>query len=311
MRFTIALPVYNGARTLPRSLASCLGQRRQTADWEVLVINNASTDDSAAVLASIDDPRLRVVAFDELVDMWGNHNRALEHARGEYVLFCHADDQLLPHALDALDARVLQRHDPERLVLWGRSMFRDFARSWQGGGGELDRPLAGEAAFFPFVHAGLTPSGTLYSRQAFLDAGGFLRCDMGAANSDMTSMVSLALAGFTFEMASFMIFERRGASTATRQSVATIHKTERSAWRAFAARHDLETIRRLGLQTLEHLRAPQLTALERFILEEGLFSRGELLRLAVRRANMRTALHGELRTVLGKLARTEAPQRTR
>ena len=56
---TIGMPVYNAARTLPLALRSILQQT--SGDWELVVVDDGSTDGTADVLARAADPRIRVI----------------------------------------------------------------------------------------------------------------------------------------------------------------------------------------------------------------------------------------------------------
>ncbi len=99
---TIAITSYNYARTVGDAVASALAQTYRNLD--VVVLDNASTDDSVAVVHAIRDERLRVVEHPENVGMRRNHNLAIREARGEFVMFLSADDMLLPCAVrDAID----------------------------------------------------------------------------------------------------------------------------------------------------------------------------------------------------------------
>jgi hypothetical protein len=81
--------------------------------------------------------------------------------------------------------------------------------------------IVGEYASLLPMHGGLTPSGTCYSRESFLELGGFVNVDIMLAPSDITTMLHLALNGFSFEMIDEMIFIRRGASTMTNETQAS------------------------------------------------------------------------------------------
>ena len=92
---TIVITSYNYGRTVGEAIASALGQSYENI--EVLVLDNASTDDSVEVTRAIRDPRLRIVARKSNIGIQKNHNDGIARARGEYVVFLSADDLLLPN----------------------------------------------------------------------------------------------------------------------------------------------------------------------------------------------------------------------
>jgi glycosyltransferase involved in cell wall biosynthesis len=110
---SICIPSYNAARFLPAAIDSVLAQ--DFADFELVVSDDASTDDTAAVLGRYADPRLRVVRSEDRLGQAGNWNRCVELAGGEYVTLLHADDELLPGYLERAVA-VLDAHADVRLV---------------------------------------------------------------------------------------------------------------------------------------------------------------------------------------------------
>ena len=87
---TIILPVFNRAATLRRCVESV---RAQTfADWELIAVDDASTDDSIAVLESFGDPRIRVLCHDTNRGPGAARNTALASARGEFFALIDSDD---------------------------------------------------------------------------------------------------------------------------------------------------------------------------------------------------------------------------
>jgi glycosyltransferase involved in cell wall biosynthesis len=101
---SVCVPTYNYARFLPRTIESVLAQTH--ADIELVVLDDASTDDTAAVVARYaSDERLRFERHERNIGLFANFNRCLEVARGEYVKLLCADDWLHPRSLeDALAA---------------------------------------------------------------------------------------------------------------------------------------------------------------------------------------------------------------
>jgi hypothetical protein len=110
---SICVPSYNAARFLPAAIDSVLAQ--DFADFELVVSDDASADDTAAVLSRYADPRLRVVRSEDRLGQAGNWNRCVELARAEYVVLLHADDELLPGYLERAVA-VLDADEQVRLV---------------------------------------------------------------------------------------------------------------------------------------------------------------------------------------------------
>lgn len=93
-RVSICIPTYNRADMVGCAIASALAQTYQ--DIEVVVVDNASTDNIEEVVASFDDPRLRFVKNEENLGLFGNFNRCIEVARGEFLHILHSDDYIDP-----------------------------------------------------------------------------------------------------------------------------------------------------------------------------------------------------------------------
>ncbi|MFW6000720.1 MAG: glycosyltransferase family 2 protein, partial [Halorubrum sp.] len=106
-RVSVIVPTYDRATTLPRAIDSALEQT--VDDLEVVVVDDGSTDDTASVLASYDDPRVRPIVHATNRGANVARNTGLEHARGEYVAFLDSDDAWRPTKLerqfDALEGR--------------------------------------------------------------------------------------------------------------------------------------------------------------------------------------------------------------
>jgi glycosyltransferase involved in cell wall biosynthesis len=104
-RVSIIMATYNRSEVLPFSIGSV---RAQTFDdFELLVIGDGCTDDSAAVVAAISDPRVRWIGLEENSGHQSVPNNAgLEQARGEIIAYCGHDDLWLPDHLAGLVAAI-------------------------------------------------------------------------------------------------------------------------------------------------------------------------------------------------------------
>jgi glycosyltransferase involved in cell wall biosynthesis len=114
------VPTYNGARHLAESLDSILAQGM--SDLEVIVGDDASTDDSVAVAEARRDPRLRVLRFDTRAGLAGNWSRTVAAARGRYVALVGQDDRLEPFWAERL-TQLLESHPDAHLAFGRRSFF--------------------------------------------------------------------------------------------------------------------------------------------------------------------------------------------
>ncbi|MBX2980711.1 MAG: glycosyltransferase family 2 protein [Flavobacteriales bacterium] len=94
MKVTALLPVYNKAPWLQECLDSILGQR--FGDFELLAVDDASTDGSAEILARCSDPRLRVLRMPKNSGPGLAAQHGMGAAQGEYILRVDADDVLMP-----------------------------------------------------------------------------------------------------------------------------------------------------------------------------------------------------------------------
>ena len=107
---TVCIPVYNGDAFVDRCLEAIVGQTYGNLD--ILVVDNCSTDDSAARLRkwSRHDRRVRVVVNEANIGLVPNRNRCIELARGEWIKFMDVDDLLAPSAIEQLLASAGGRH---------------------------------------------------------------------------------------------------------------------------------------------------------------------------------------------------------
>src|SRR5688572_14004177 len=94
---TVVMSVYNGERFLGDAIESMLSQ--SWTDFQLLIIDDGSTDDTPAIIASYRDPRVRTVRHAENVGLAASLNEGVERASGRYIARMDADDISLPDRL--------------------------------------------------------------------------------------------------------------------------------------------------------------------------------------------------------------------
>lgn len=114
---TVLMPVHNAAAYVRESAESILAQSFR--DFELLVVNDASTDDTIPIIESLHDPRVRVIGGADRLGFSGALNAGLDQARGTFVARMDGDDIALPDRL-AVQREFLAAH-PEVGLCGGRA----------------------------------------------------------------------------------------------------------------------------------------------------------------------------------------------
>jgi succinoglycan biosynthesis protein ExoO len=99
---SLVMANFNGARHLAEAVASA--QRQILTDWELILVDDASTDDSVAIAEALaqSDPRIRILAQARNRGPAAARNRALAAARGAWIAVVDSDDVMLPGRLERL-----------------------------------------------------------------------------------------------------------------------------------------------------------------------------------------------------------------
>jgi glycosyltransferase involved in cell wall biosynthesis len=170
---SVVIPSYNCAAYVGDAIRSCLGQSRRDG-WELIVVDDGSTDDTARVLAAFSaDRRVKILRQDNAGSAVAR-NLGIAHAAGEYIAFLDADDLYHPQAIERFQAAI------PRLPAAVGFAYCDYARVDAGGGspqtvivrGPLERPRLLWQYLLPRWFPVLT-STTLVRRQTLVSAGLF------------------------------------------------------------------------------------------------------------------------------------------
>jgi glycosyltransferase involved in cell wall biosynthesis len=143
-KVTVLIPVYNRGKYVAEAIKSVLAQ--SFTDFEVLLIDDGSTDNSVEVMRSHTDPRVRLVCNERNLGIPQTRNKGLALARGEYLAMLDSDDYAYPTRL-AKQVNFLDRHRDYALIgTWTGGMdekgrFLRRVRVWPVSPGEVQARL--------------------------------------------------------------------------------------------------------------------------------------------------------------------------
>ena len=103
---SIVLPTYKRARVLPHAILSVLAQTY--TNWELIVVDDNSPDDTARVVAGFADPRIRYVKNDPNLKLPRALNRGFAMAKGKYLTWTSDDNLFAEYAIEKMVARLQQ-----------------------------------------------------------------------------------------------------------------------------------------------------------------------------------------------------------
>lgn len=120
---TVIMPAYNAAKTIRESVNSVIAQT--VKDWELIVIDDGSTDNTVAVLTELADcdSRIRFFQNEKNRGVSYTRNRAITLAKGEWIAFLDSDDIWQPQKLEK-QLTLVKKH-PEMVVCYTASSFID------------------------------------------------------------------------------------------------------------------------------------------------------------------------------------------
>lgn len=119
-RYSIVMPAYNAERFIGEAVESVLAQ--SVSDWELIIVDDGSTDHTADEVARFVDPRIRLI-HQENGGVSAARNAGILATRGKYILFFDADDILLPEALERLGG--LLEENPDAVLAYGEVITFD------------------------------------------------------------------------------------------------------------------------------------------------------------------------------------------
>lgn len=105
---SVVIPLYNKEQHISKTLQSVFAQTY--TDYEIVIVNDGSTDNSAAVVKAINDPRIRLINQAN-AGVSSARNKGIKEAKGEYVALLDADDEWKPEYLETIADMVEKYSD--------------------------------------------------------------------------------------------------------------------------------------------------------------------------------------------------------
>lgn len=168
---SIVIPIHNRAHCVGRAVASVLSQRPSDDGdplpaWELIVVDDGSSDDGAAVVEAYGDPRVRVIRHPVNQGAASARNTGIAAARGSLVAFLDSDDEWTPEKL-ARQTAAMNRPDAPDVSFTGFVMSRD-----ADGAAVIRRPALAPGAAGFLDGCFVAPGSTMMARRACLLAVG-------------------------------------------------------------------------------------------------------------------------------------------
>jgi len=129
---SVVIPTYNRADDLKKAIESVINQTY--ADWELLVIDNHSTDHTREIIDNINDKRIRLFEIDNQGVIAASRNLGINNSKGKYVAFLDSDDIWTEDKLEKSMFWLNQGydvvyHDMDIFLLWASSIYNAKARA--------------------------------------------------------------------------------------------------------------------------------------------------------------------------------------
>jgi glycosyltransferase involved in cell wall biosynthesis len=190
---SVCIPVFNGEQFIRQAIESVLAQT--LTDWELVILDNSSSDNTAGIVKTYSDPRVRLIVSDRNYGIEANWNKALSEAKGRYIKVLPSDDYLLPDCLEE-QVEVFNHPGNETVVMvsGGRNIVDQsgnylISRTFPG----KDGFIKGRTAIKKLVRAGTNllgePAAILFKHEIIEKAGLFDGSQIYVIDVDLWSRI--------------------------------------------------------------------------------------------------------------------------
>jgi glycosyltransferase involved in cell wall biosynthesis len=166
-KISVIIPVYNGAKTIKKTIQSVLDQTFQ--DLELIIIDDGSTDQTLPVIEEISDSKIKIYSYPN-AGVSNARNQGINHAQGEYISFIDADDLWTPDKLE-LQYQALVNHPSAKVAYsWMDWIDEDDRFLRPAARMSLEGNIYANLLIIDFIGCGSNP---LILKDSLLEVGGF------------------------------------------------------------------------------------------------------------------------------------------
>ncbi|HEY6334321.1 MAG TPA: glycosyltransferase family 2 protein [Alphaproteobacteria bacterium] len=249
-RVSVVMPVYNRAALVARALESVLCQ--ELREFEIVVVDDGSTDDLEGSLAPFSSAPIRLLRQDANTGSAAARNRGIREARGEYIAFLDSDDEWLPGKVTRQLASLEASPREAGVSITGYFLMRDRLGRCES------RPLTAQRDWYRYLLGGCTVSmgSCALMRRGIFDEIGFFDEEMRRLY-DWDWLLRYTRTQGIANLAEPLAIVHTGTNWPSVESVErSTHQLRERHERAIAARSSSE--RRYFLSTLDYERAVAL-----------------------------------------------------
>ena len=237
---SVIVPCYNVFDTIGETLASVYKQ--SYSNWELILVNDASTDQTSTVLAEAENGRyqekIRIVDHNVNCGLGATRNTALKIARGDYIAFLDGDDLWDENYLKS-GVELLDRVDAQVSMVYSKiKPFGEFSNRSDSSEHSPSGRFKGHFAMQLYCYCFFIPSAVIIRRQVYEEVGGFREDRSMEGMEDHDYWLRCLDAAFSFEAnTSTACHYRRHAESMTLKEQKVSY-----AWKRVRHRHSLLSI---------------------------------------------------------------------
>lgn len=190
-KISVVIPLYNKGPQIARAIDSVLNQTFQ--DFEIIIINDGSTDGGAEIVKLFNDSRIQLINQTNRGVSF-SRNRGVKYAQSDFIAFLDADDEWLPNHLEIIE-RMRHNYPNAGAYFTAFKINQKSGKIIEMNNFEISYPFEGILPdYFRFATFGDTPIGTSFvalSKNTFWELGGFMTGEWMGEDIDLWAKIAL------------------------------------------------------------------------------------------------------------------------